>query len=178
MLLGGSHFIAIMVIREGIRVVPPLDKTGGTIKCFMRCQFVNSEVEKDPTWIRAMEFRLQIFRILNRVGNLWRVALLLSLSEQLSQAKYNLFNDMIENTIKEEELIVIYNAITTSVLQLGLCGTWSQKLLIDGREIKYNSVLPNIPNSPKFREIMDKQKDWMVTHPTGGKKSTCVIFKG
>ena len=67
-------------------------------------------------------------------------------------------------------IIEKYDAFAASLLQLGLIGIWSQRPLIDGREMKAQDVLPNIPKGPVFREIMDEQTRWMTTHPGGSKE--------
>ena len=74
---------------------------------------------------------------------------------------------------RREGIIQKYDAFAASLLQLGLIGIWSQKPLLDGREMKGDKVLPNIPRGPVFREIMDEQTNWMSAHP-GGSKDTLV----
>lgn len=51
--------------------------------CAMKGNSVCSETEQDPLWQSAMQFRLLTSKVLQRVGHLWRAALMLSLSEQL-----------------------------------------------------------------------------------------------
>ena len=59
-----------------------------------------------------------------------------------------------------------YDDLATSLLNLGLIGVWAQKPLVDGSVMKAE-VLRGIPKGPAFREVMDEQERWMVTHPGG-----------
>ena len=52
---------------------------------------VDSETEDDPVWTHAMEFRLLTSKVIERVGPLWRAALVLSLSEQLVSLSDDIF---------------------------------------------------------------------------------------
>ena len=40
--------------------------------------------------------------------------------------------------------------------------------MIDGKEIKNH--LPYIPRGPAFREVMDEQERWMISHPGAPKE--------
>ena len=77
-----------------------------------------------------------------------------------------------EEAQEEKRIGVVqtYDAFASSLLQLGLVGIWSQQPIIDGKEMKSEDVLPNIPKGPIFREIMDAQEDWMITHPGGSRE--------
>jgi len=153
------------------------------IICKMRNRVVDCNTEDDPVWLHAMEYRLLVSKVLSRVGTLWRAAVILSLSEQLldlenDELSYTIEGDVFEESQEERRLGIIekYDAFTASMLQLGLVGPHSsqeEKLLIDGRELKSEGVLPNIEHGPIFREIMDEQIRWMTTHP-GGKKHNLV----
>jgi hypothetical protein len=55
------------------------------------------------------------------------------------------------------------------MMQLGLIGSWAQKPTIDGMEMK--TILTTIPKGAFFREVMDAQSDWMMTHPGGSKEA-------
>ena len=57
---------------------------------------IDAVTESDPVWCHAMEYRLTIANVLERVGSLWRAALILSLSEQLAE----LNDDEISYTIE------------------------------------------------------------------------------
>ena len=57
-----------------------------TLHPFLNGHRVDSAIEDDPVWIHAMEFRLMCFKVLQRIGPLWRAALILSLSEELNHA--------------------------------------------------------------------------------------------
>jgi len=153
------------------------DADTGSITCHMGKQIVNSDTEDDPLWLNAMEHRLLVSKVLSRVGPLWRAALILSLSEQLlaleqdDQLSYTIEGDVFEETHaeKREGIVQKYDSFAATMLQLGLIGIWSQEPLIDGREITTNSVLPQTPKGPIFREIMEEQASWMTTHPGGSK---------
>lgn len=148
------------------------------ITCFMGERVVNSELEEDPVWQGAMEYRLLVSKVLKRLGPLWRAAMVLSLSEQLAviegeELSYTIEGDVFEEAQEEKRIGVVqtYDTFAASMLQLGLVGIWSQRPLIDGKEMKADNILPNIPKGPIFREIMDEQEDWMTTHPGGSKEA-------
>lgn len=61
-----------------------------------------------------------------------------------------------------------YDIFAAAMMQLGLIGIWNQQPLLNGVDIK-NSILPNIPKGPEFRDVMDAQTHWMTCHP-GGKR--------
>ncbi len=67
-------------------------------------------------------------------------------------------------------ILANYDAFAAAIMHLGLIGIWNQEPLVNGDEIK-KSVLPNIPKGPVFREVMDKQTEWMITHPGGTKEN-------
>ena len=64
-------------------------------------------------------------------------------------------------------MIQKYDSFAAAILQLGLVGIWSQEPLINGKQITDDGILPNLPKGPVFREVMDEQTNWMVTHPGG-----------
>lgn len=169
----GCDLSATACILGEVRV--SYDDDSGSIICSMGRQVVDSGTEDDPLWCNAMEHRLLVSKVMERVGTLWRAALVLSLSEQLltleDDLSYTIEGDVFEETLveKREGIIQKYDSFVASILQLGLIGIWSQEPLIDGREITVEGVLPNTPRGPVFREIMDEQVRWMTTHP-GGKK--------
>ena len=83
---GGSDLSALSVLLSGIRIVHEKhdgDEDDVRLKCYMNHKEVFSATEDDPVWEHAMDFRLLCAKIMNRVGPLWRAALILSLSEQL-----------------------------------------------------------------------------------------------
>lgn len=77
-----------------------------------------------------------------------------------------------EEAQQEKRIGVVqtYDAFAASILQLGLVGIWSQQPLIDGKEMKSDVILPNIPKGPVFRDVMLEQEDWMIAHPGGSKE--------
>jgi hypothetical protein len=77
----GCDLSAMSVLLSGIQVA--YDKDEERFACFMNSNPVSSEIEDDPVWEHAMELRLLTSNVLQRVGSLWRAALILSLSEQL-----------------------------------------------------------------------------------------------
>ena len=70
---------------------------------------------------------------------------------------------------EERHLGVIerYDAFAAALQQLGLIGIWNQKPLINGSEMQ--QVLPKVPKGPEFREVMEEQEHWMISHPGAGK---------
>uniref|UniRef100_A0A7S2EN92 Poly A polymerase head domain-containing protein n=1 Tax=Trieres chinensis TaxID=1514140 RepID=A0A7S2EN92_TRICV len=148
-----------------------LEEGGGATKT------VDVSTETDPVWKRAMEFRLKAAKILDRVGPLWRAALILSLSARLAELTEDELNsaterDILEQDFEEMRLGVVerHDAFAASLLNLGLIGIWYQQPLLDGGEMK-GSVLSGIPKGPAFREVMEEQGRWMLMHPGGTRKA-------
>jgi hypothetical protein len=56
-----------------------------------------------------------------------------------------------------------YDVFSTALQQLSLIGIWNEKPLLDGQAVK--KVLPGIPKGPAFRDVMEEQRAWMITHP-------------
>lgn len=77
----GCDLSAMSVLLGEIRV--KYDREEERFRCSMNSREVSSDTEDDPVWEHAMELRLLTSRVLQRVGPLWRAALILSLSEQL-----------------------------------------------------------------------------------------------
>merc|ERR1711988_592091 len=72
---------------------------------------------------------------------------------------------------KKDRIIARYDAFASSVMNLGLVPwAWSHRPLLDGEFIRRPDVLPNLPKSPVFREVMDEQKRWMVLYPDGTRR--------
>ena len=91
--------------------------------------------------------------------------------EQITNFFSSLKISQFEEAQEEKRIGVVqaYDAFAASLLQLGLVGIWTQKPLIDGKELKTKEILPNVPSGPVFRDIMDEQEDWMIKHPGGGR---------
>jgi len=146
-----------------------------SIVCSMNGEIIDSDTEEDPVWQHAMEFRLLCSKTLGQIGPLWRAALILSLSEKLSSLgddlDYAIEGDVFAESREEFRLGYIerYDAFAASMMQLGLIGSWAQKPTICGSEMK--TILTNIPKGAFFREVMDAQVDWMMTHPCGSKEA-------
>jgi hypothetical protein len=66
-----------------------------------------------------------------------------------------------------EGIIEKYDSFAAAILNLGLVGIWSEQPLVNGKDMISDSILPHVPKGPVFREIMDEQTNWMVTHPGG-----------
>eukprot|EP00559_Dactyliosolen_fragilissimus_P004824 CAMPEP_0184867300 /NCGR_PEP_ID=MMETSP0580-20130426/25894_1 /TAXON_ID=1118495 /ORGANISM="Dactyliosolen fragilissimus" /LENGTH=848 /DNA_ID=CAMNT_0027367493 /DNA_START=275 /DNA_END=2821 /DNA_ORIENTATION=+ len=175
---GGDLYATTILLAE-IRVVyHGGNDDSGTITCHMGQSSVNSETEDDPMWLYAMEFRLLVSKVLEKVGPLWRAALILSLSEHLSSIEdddlsYTIEGDVFQETRLEmrEGVIQKYDTFAASLLRLGLIGIWSQQPLINGKELISQSILPNIPKGPAFRDVMDEQTNWIISHPGGSKEA-------
>jgi len=139
---------------------------GGMLKCSMDGQQVFTATEHDPAWQQAMEFRLSCSKVMREVGPLWRAALFLAMSEDITEAlqSANVFLQSQERLRRRET--ERYYSLATAILQIGLVGIWGQKPRMDGGEIK--RVLPNIPNGPVFQDVMQEQTKWMTLHPCAG----------
>jgi tRNA nucleotidyltransferase/poly(A) polymerase len=157
----GGGVSATMILLSEIQVVSGQE-------CRMNGRSVDPLTEEDPVWEHAMDFRLACSRILQRIGPLWRAAVMLSIAEQLvvlETNEYAIEGDVIDESNTEERLGAIerYDVFSTALQQLSLIGIWNEKPLLDGQAIK--TVLPGIPKGPAFRDVMDEQRAWMVTHP-------------
>lgn len=167
----GCDLSATLVLLSDVRVVDD----HGSLMCSMRGRSIDSAKEEDPVWEHAMEFRLLCSGVLQRVGGLWRAALMLSLSEQLAslnegELDYAIEGDVIDESQEERRLGIIeqYDTFAAALQQIGLIGIWDSKPLVDGQELK--QVLPYIPRGPAFRDVMDEQDRWMTTHPGASKE--------
>merc|ERR1712194_202645 len=49
---------------------------------------VYSHMIQDPIWLKCMQYRLQLSYNIDKICNLWRASLVLSLSEQLSSLNH------------------------------------------------------------------------------------------
>eukprot|EP00547_Thalassionema_nitzschioides_P001569 CAMPEP_0194209746 /NCGR_PEP_ID=MMETSP0156-20130528/7760_1 /TAXON_ID=33649 /ORGANISM="Thalassionema nitzschioides, Strain L26-B" /LENGTH=662 /DNA_ID=CAMNT_0038936961 /DNA_START=341 /DNA_END=2329 /DNA_ORIENTATION=+ len=175
----GFDLSAQSILLSGIKIKETkLD--GGKIRtiCKMGGKNVTSKVAKDPIWDHAMEFRLLTSKVLERIGPLWRAALVLSLVQSLVTLKddfeYTIEGDVFEESQDEirQGLIQQYDTFAVALQKIGLIGIWDRKPIMDGREVK--KVLPKIPKGPIFREIMDEQDSWMTVNP-GGSKDALIL---
>jgi hypothetical protein len=108
--------------------------------------------------------------VMQKVGPLWRAALILSISEQLVSIDddgldYTIEGDVLDESQSEKRQGIIerFDAFATAMQHVGVIGIWNEKPLIDGDAVR--KVLPNIPRGPAFRDVMDEQRDWLVVHP-------------
>jgi len=96
----GCDLSAMSVLLSGIQI--DYDKKEESFKCTMHSRPIASETEDDPVWEHAMELRLLTSKVLQRVGPLWRAALILSLSEQLAsldrESDYFIEGDVVSAT--------------------------------------------------------------------------------
>lgn len=146
----------------------------GNLVSSMNGRKIDSSIEEDPLWEHAMEFRLLCSKVLQRVGNLWRAALFLAISEDLSKfeksdgIEYAIEGDVFDESNEERRQGVIerYDVFAAALQQIGLIGIWHEKPVANGEVIR--KILPRIPTGPGFREVMDEQTDWMVSHPGAG----------
>jgi hypothetical protein len=170
------------ILLHGIFVRPSADDD--TVECTMQ-RLVNGElveeVRIDPEttdsqiWKDAMEYRWQCAEVLQQIQSLWRPALILSLAEQLVQLNFDLAieEDVINQSQEEVRMGVLakYDAFAASLFQLGLIGVWRQKPVVDGKEMKQDHALPNLPFGEIFRDVMNEQTRYMILHPGIGKES-------
>lgn len=150
------------------------------IVCSMNGRRVDSRTEDDPLWEHAMEFRLLCSKVLQRVGPLWRAALFLAIAEELVKAEsidgieYAIEGDVFSESQEERRQGVMerYDAFAAALQQIGLIGSWNEKPVADGDSV--SKILPRIPKGPAFRDVMDEQQNWMVTHPGADVESLAV----
>jgi len=102
LLNAGCDLSATACLLGSIRVVYHGDDGYGSgvyTTCHMGAGEIDSDVEEDPLWKHAMEFRLLASKVLQRIGPLWRAALILSLSEQLADLEDEHFSYTIEGDV-------------------------------------------------------------------------------
>jgi tRNA nucleotidyltransferase/poly(A) polymerase len=185
----GCDFTAGCVLLSDIRVDEAnVDRTGMVddvdndtnqalqnkkVKCTMKGEEVNSATELDPVWQHAMEFRLLCSKVIRKVGPLWRAALFLAMSEDLSETlegdlEYVIEGDIVDESQEDLRQMQIdrYDGFATAMQRVGLIGIWAEKPILDGDEVK--QILPRIPKGPTFRDVMEEQESWMALHPGGG----------
>jgi len=162
MISAGGDMSATMVLLSDVYVEEN--------KCYMHGRRVDPILEEDPVWLHAMNFRLSTSKIMERVGPLWRAAMTLSIAEQLVELEttdYAIEGDVVDERQSEERLGAIerYDIFATTLQRLSLIGIWNEKPLMDGGAVK--KILPNLPKGPAFRDVMEEQQSWMITHPGG-----------
>jgi len=169
------------ILLNEVKVTVDKDSYSKTKRCSMSTGKgvvnINSELEKSPCWLKSMEFRLMCSNIMERAGPFWRSALLLAVSEQLTifnggdEFDVAIEGDEIEQSRQEirQGIISQYDALAVSIIELGLVGIQDEKPLINGDEIKGQTILPKLPFGPVFRDVMNEQVKWMRTHPCGGR---------
>eukprot|EP00584_Thalassiosira_punctigera_P000529 CAMPEP_0172527070 /NCGR_PEP_ID=MMETSP1067-20121228/1847_1 /TAXON_ID=265564 ORGANISM="Thalassiosira punctigera, Strain Tpunct2005C2" /NCGR_SAMPLE_ID=MMETSP1067 /ASSEMBLY_ACC=CAM_ASM_000444 /LENGTH=706 /DNA_ID=CAMNT_0013310735 /DNA_START=177 /DNA_END=2297 /DNA_ORIENTATION=+ len=184
---GGSES-ALAILLSGACVINSARSKKQQTICTIENRDVDPDTERDPVWEHCMEFRRDCADVLKRVEHRWRAAFILSLSEQLvnwqnhkieyvcdvESSELGSSSSSFQEETPEEILCSImkkYDLIAAAMLQMGLIGIWKQRPLLDGGEIKSESVLPNLPHGPEFRSIMDAQMQWMITHPGGSRES-------
>ena len=148
--------------------------TGGQLICSMNGRRVDSNIEDDPVWMHAMEFRLSCAKVLQHIGPLWRASFFLSISEELVRAEhqtnggieYTIEGDILHETQEERRQGVMerFDTFAAALQQIGLIGIWDEKPIADGDTIMKH-ILPGLPKGPMFRDVMDEQWNWMMQHP-------------
>lgn len=99
LLNAGCAFSATTCLLNDIRIVYD-DKI---VTCYMGGKEIEVDTEDDPEWLQAMEYRLLVSKVLQRAGPLWRAAMILSLSEQLTaieedQLSYTIEGDVVSGS--------------------------------------------------------------------------------
>jgi hypothetical protein len=117
LLNAGCDLSATACLLGSIRVVYHGDDGYGSgvyTTCHMGAGEIDSDVEEDPLWKHAMEFRLLASKVLQRIGPLWRAALILSLSEQLADLEDEHFSYTIEGDVVSYETMRIFPILRRS----------------------------------------------------------------
>ncbi|GAX22700.1 tRNA nucleotidyltransferase [Fistulifera solaris] len=171
----GGDISATMILLSDVLVTSrgaSADRDSTSVLCTMNGHKIDSATEEDPLWIHAMEFRQRCAKVLIKVGPLWRASLILAISEQLaaleSDMSYAIEGDIVDDSQDEQRrgIIESFDAFAAAWQQLGLIGIWHQEPLLDGEAVK--KLLPQIPRGPAFRDVMDEQANWMISHPGAG----------
>ena len=172
---GGGVVSGTMILLSDINVREDANPTAPdqpNLVPYMCGRKVEPTMEDDPVWAHAMDYRLACSQMLQRIGPLWRAALILALSEELNTLQacedtvdYCIEGDFVDESQEERRRGIIekYDIFAASLLRLGLIGSWDLKPLLDGGEVK--RILPRIPKGPAFRTVMDEQSEWMARHP-------------
>ena len=107
LLNSGCAFSATACLLNSIRIVynENDDEGNGFVTCFMDGREIDSDTETDPEWQQAMQYRLLLSKVLQRVGPLWRASMILSLSEQLSSPQREEFSYTIEGDVVSEFVV-------------------------------------------------------------------------
>jgi len=145
---------------------------GGDAWGVLRCQMGGRPVdpaarEQDPVWEHAMQFRLLCSKVIRRAGPLWRAALFLAIAEQLGALDdlTAIEGDVVDESQEERRQGVIerFDAFASALQHMSLIGIWNQAPLLRGEQIQ--TLLPGLPKGPAFRDVMEEQQNWMITHP-------------
>ena len=107
----GSDVSALSVLLSDAHVIHargefPEGDSDSRIVCSMNNRAVDPNTEKDPVWQHCMEFRQNCAGVLRRIGPLWRAAIILSLCEQLMNAKDSDMEYMIEGDVVSSSCVV------------------------------------------------------------------------
>lgn len=168
----GCDISATMILLSDVLITARDENSGHgpcNVVCTMNGRGIDAATEQDPLWIHAMEFRQHCARVLSKVGPLWRASLILAISEQLAafegDMSYAIEGDIVDDYQDEQRrgIIESFDAFAAALQQLGLIGIWHQEPLLDGEAMK--KLLPRIPRGPAFRDVMDEQSTWMISHP-------------
>eukprot|EP00611_Tribonema_gayanum_P024905 TRINITY_DN5576_c0_g1_i1.p1 TRINITY_DN5576_c0_g1~~TRINITY_DN5576_c0_g1_i1.p1 ORF type:complete len:337 (-),score=162.36 TRINITY_DN5576_c0_g1_i1:237-1247(-) len=113
--------------------------------------------------------RVEAGLVLRRVGELWRMALLLALTGDLG-TQHILDSAVRDRADKEadEAIICAYASMGRALEGMGLVGetpVWELKPAIDG--VGIGKLLPGLPKGPVFKEILDDQIEWILRNPYG-----------
>lgn len=178
----GGDVTATMILLSEVRVV--YDASQSTLQCYMHGRKIDSSSgDLDPIWEHAMEFRLLCAKVLSRIGPLWQAALCLAIARDLYRLlrsnassesgdvefiEYAIEGDIVDETNEEfrQGVIEKYDLFATAMHEIGIIGIWNEKPLADGDLIR-TDCLRGIPPGPAFRDVMDEQTKWMITHPGG-----------
>lgn len=128
------------------------EHNGSMVKTILRngIQFATLS-QQDPQWNEIATLRWQCYKVLKRIGPLWREALILALSS--SQV------DLTEATQRYADWVTLVEdrlGISDAVLNM--------KPLLSGSQIQ-NRALPGV-HGEGFKRIMGAQEEWQVRHCT------------
>ncbi len=107
--------------------------------------------------LEAKEKRARIGALLLQVGPLWRAALL------LAAVKCSLEGSKASSEAEKVSYRDAALRVSTYIGEVGLDEVWAKSPPFDGEGLR--RILPNIPNGPPFRQVMDEQVQVWLREP-------------
>ncbi|CEL91861.1 unnamed protein product [Vitrella brassicaformis CCMP3155] len=130
------------------------------------------------------QYRVNLGLLLRRAGQLWKASLLVAMADAVRRVPASSSHATCDSpsppvttgapssdvpsvplNSAQRDLVSAYKAVYESVEQFGLVGVWKQAPLLNGKAVK--GLLPRLRKDSEFKAIMDKQMEWVLSHPSG-----------